>query len=122
MQTSIWTITRTLLSGRSLRYLWAWSYTFVLILGLTIGQSASAAPVIDHHAKSAVEAVEGPTETAKTSLSCHPALSCAAFEIVTQMVSVFNSDHSAVSRMDFVQTQLRYGGPTVNLHPPRLVI
>lgn len=117
-----WTAVNFLLAGRAFRHLWAWSFAFVLFWGLIAGQSASSFATVDHHFPTSVEASGGPIESTNVTLSCHPALACAAFVIASTVVAAFISDHAVVSRPDFAPTQLRFGGPSVSLPPPRLVI
>lgn len=111
-----------LLPGRIVRILWAWSFTIVLLCGLTIGQSASAFAPVDHHAPTSVETSDGNAGPANIALSCHPALACAAFVLPIGAVTAFIPGHPVVSRPNFVQTQLRFGGPSVSLPPPRPLI
>ena len=117
-----WTALNLLLLGRMARVLWAWSFAIVLLCGLIIGQSASAFTMADHHSPTSVEASDGSAGSTNMALSCHPALACAAFVLPTGAVTAFISNYAVVSRPDFAQTQLRFGGPSVSLPPPRLLI
>lgn len=111
-----------LLPGGILRLLWAWSFTIVLLCGLTIGQSASAFDPVDHHSPTSVETSDGSAGSTNISLSCHPALACTAFVLPIGAVTAFIPGYAEVSRPHFAQTQLRFGGPSVSLPPPRLLI
>lgn len=111
-----------LLPGGIVRLLWVWSFTIVLLCGLTIGQSASAFAPVDHHSPTSVETSDGSAGSMNISLSCHPALACAAFVLPTGAVTAFISSGAVVSRTDCAQTQLRFGGPSVRLPPPRPLI
>ena len=111
-----------LLPGGILRLLWAWSFTIVLLCGLTIGQSASAFAPVDHHSPTSVETSDGSAGSTNISLSCHPALACAAFVLPIGAVTPFIPGYAVVSRPHFAQTTLRFGGPSVSLPPPRLLI
>lgn len=111
-----------LLPGRMVRFVWSWSFAFVLLCGLIIGQSASAFATVDHHPPTSVEASDRPAGPANMSLSCHPALACAAFVLPTGAVIAFISNYAVVLRPDFAQAPLRFGGPSVSLPPPRLLI
>lgn len=111
-----------LLPGGVVRFLWAWSFTVVLLCGLTIGQSASAFAPVDHHSPTSVETSDGSAGSTNISLSCHPALACAAFVLPIGAVTAFIPGYAVVSRPQFAQTQLRFGGPSVSLPPPRLLI
>ena len=123
MQTPIrWTALNALLPGRVVRVLWAWSFTILLLCGLTIGQSASAFAPVDHHSPTSVETSDGSAGSTNMSLSCHPALACTAFVLPIGAVTAFTPSHAVVSRPGFAQTQLRFGGPSVSLPPPRLLI
>jgi hypothetical protein len=111
-----------LLPGGIVRILWAWSFTIVLLCGLTIGQSASAFAPVDHHSPTSVETSDGSAGSTNISLSCHPALACISFVLPIGAVTAFISSYAVVSRPHFAQTQLRFGGPSVSLPPPRLLI
>lgn len=111
-----------LLPGGILRLLWAWSFTIVLLCGLTIGQSASAFAPVDHHSPTTVETSAGSAGSTNISLSCHPAVACAAFVLPIGALTAFIPGYAVVSRLHFAQTQLRFGGPSVSLPPPRLLI
>jgi len=111
-----------LLPGRMVRLVWSWSFAIVLLCGLIIGQSASAFATAGHHPPTSVEASDGPAGPANISLSCHPALACAAFVLPIGAVTAFIPGYAVVSRPHFAQTQLRFGGPSVSLPPPRLLI
>lgn len=117
-----WTALNVLLRGRMVRVLWAWSFAIVLLCGLIIGQSAPAFATVDHHSPTSVETSDGPAGSTNMSLSCHPALACAAFVLPTGAVTALISNYAVVSRPDFAQSQLRFGGPSVSLPPPRLLI
>jgi hypothetical protein len=110
-----------LLPGRMARLLWVWSFAIVLLCGLTIGQSASAFAPVDHHSPTSVEMSDGSAGSTNISLSCHPALACAAFVLPIGAVTAFTPGYAVVSRPHFAQTQLRFGGPSVSLPPPRLL-
>ncbi|MDO8982319.1 hypothetical protein [Cypionkella sp.] len=116
-----WTGPNVLLSGRMACCLWVLSFAVVLLCGLIIGQSASAFATVDHHTPTSVEASDDSAGSTNMSLSCHPALACTAFVIPTGAVPAFISNFAAVSRPDFAQTTLRFGGPSVSLPPPRLL-
>lgn len=111
-----------LLPGGIVRLIWAWSFTVLLLCGLTIGQSASAFAPVDHHSPTSVEASDGSAGSTNISLSCHPALACTAFVVPIGAVTEFIPSYAVVSRPNFAQTQLRFGGPSVILPPPRLLI
>lgn len=111
-----------LLPGGIIRILWAWSFTIVLLCGLTIGQSASAFAPVDHHSPTSVETSDGSAGSMNISLSCHPALACAAFVLPIGAVTAFIPSYAVMSRPHFAQAQLRFGGPFVSLPPPRLLI
>lgn len=102
--------------------LMAWSFMIVLLCGLTVSQSASAFASVDHHSPTSVEASDGAVGSTNISLSCHPVLACTAFVLPVGAVTAFISDYAAVLRPDVAQTQLRFGGPSVSLPPPRLLI
>lgn len=111
-----------LLPGRMARLVWSWSFAIVLLCGLIIGQSASSFATVDHHPPTSVEASDGSAGPAKMSLSCHPALACAAFVLPPGAVTVFISNYAVVLRPDLAQAPLRFGGPSVSLPPPRPLI
>lgn len=111
-----------LLPGGMVRVLWAWSFMIVLLCGLTIGQSASAFAPVDHHSPTSVEMSDGSAGSTNISLSCHPALACTAFVLPIGAVTAFIPSHAVMSRPRLAQTQLRFGGPSVSLPPPRLLI
>ena len=111
-----------LLPGGIVRLLWVWSFTIVLLCGLTIGQSASAFAPVDHHSPTSVETSDRSAGSTNISLSCHPALACAAFVLPIGAVTAFIPGYAVVSRPHIAQTQLRFGGPSVSLPPPRLLI
>ncbi len=111
-----------LLPGGIIRILWVWSFTIVLVCGLTIGQSASAFAPVDHHSPTSVETSDGSAGSTNISLCCHPALACAAFVLPFGAVTAFIPSYAVMSRPHFAQTQLRFGGPSVSLPPPRLLI
>lgn len=117
-----WTALNFLLPGRVVRVLWAWSFMIVLLCGLTFSQSASAFATADHHAQTSVEASDGLTGLTSVSLSCDPALVCAAVVLPIGAVTAFTPSYAVVSRPNFAQTQLLFGGPSVSLPPPRLLI
>ena len=117
-----WTAVTFLLAGGLFRHVWAWCLAFVLLCGLIAGQSASSFAAVDHHVPTSVVASGAPAESTDVALSCHPALACAAFVIASTAVAAFISDHAKMSRPDLAPTQLRFGGPSVSLPPPRLVI
>lgn len=123
MQTPIrWTALTFLLPGRVVRVLWAWSFMIVLLCGLTVSQSASAFAPIDHHAPASAQAAEGPTGSAILSLSCDQAVACTAFVLPVGAVTGFASSYAVVLRPGFARTRLHFGGPSVSLPPPRLLI
>ena len=111
-----------LLPGGMVRLLWAWSFMIVLLCGLIIGQSVSAFAPVDHHSSTSVETSDGSAGSTNISLSCHPALACAAFVLPIGAVTAFIPGYAVVSRPHIDQTQLRFGGPSVSLPPPRLLI
>lgn len=117
-----WTALNVLLPGRMVRFVWACLFAIVLLCGLTIGQSASAFASVDHHSPTSVEASDGNAGSANMSLSCHQVLACTAFVLPIGAVTAFISNYAVVSRPNFAQTQLRFGGPSVSLPPPRLLI
>lgn len=117
-----WTAFSFLLPGGMVRILGAWSFLIVLLCGLTIGQSALAFAPVDHHPPTSVETSGGSAGSTNLSLSCHPALACAAFVMPIGAVTAFIPSHAVVSQPDLAQTQLRFAGPSVSLPPPRLLI
>ena len=110
---------KNLLSRGPLRVVSMWLLSLVLMLGLVLGQTAEAGSVEDHHPGTSVEIAGNSAQETAPAPACHPGLACTVFVLLEGPVTALSLSIVITLRPDLMQSQRRFGGPSVTLPPPR---
>lgn len=108
----------TLFGGR-LWHVSIWLLSVVVVFGLVLGQTVELSSPDGGHSEQSVEASTLIPASETTGFSCHPATACAPFILPAD--SGVKALSLAVIGLgsQLERSQILFGGPTVDLPPPR---
>jgi hypothetical protein len=97
-----------------------WLVSVVLVLGLVLGQLAEVGGSAEDHQPSILGVIADMAEQQGAPVpACDPDLTCFAFVVPDGSAAARSLAVASVSRPDVTRAQLRFGGPSVTLPPPR---
>ena len=103
-----------------------WLLAISLAFGLILGQFAEAGTLAEHHVEATLPGLDASVSHGGNQVSpvpdCHPGIACAAFVVPAGPSPVRSGFIVSLLRPDVARSQLRFGGPTVTLPPPRTLI
>lgn len=97
-----------------------WFVSVVLVFGLVLGQSAEVGGSVEDHQPRVLGVIADTAEQQSAPVpACDPGLTCSAFVVPDGPKTARSLAVASVLRPDVTRAQLRFGGPSVTLPPPR---